>query len=62
MVDTLDLKSNGYNGCGGSSPPPGTLKLRYSLIIRYIEAFLFDVAMQLFYFPLFKVSFIKRSD
>jgi hypothetical protein len=24
MVDTLDLKSNGHYGCGGSSPPPGT--------------------------------------
>ena len=26
MVDTLDLKSNGYYGCGGSSPPPGTTR------------------------------------
>lgn len=24
MVDTKDLKSFGHNGCGGSSPPPGT--------------------------------------
>jgi hypothetical protein len=35
MVDTLDLKSNGHYGCGGSSPPPGTIYGKYQGLGKY---------------------------
>lgn len=39
LVDTLDLKSNGHCGCGGSSPPPGTKQKQNNMNFIYTLVF-----------------------
>lgn len=68
LVDTLDLKSNDWKSCGGSSPPPGTKYKKYNMAkviktfyekltdIAYVFAILIVLGLAIFMVGMFLVN------